>query len=119
MLYSFRSKAGGEVLMLDHHARPLLEAAGKTADTARDPRGVFTTEQLGGAIQALQAHIAQQAQQESNQDKNDRKDKPHEDDEEKNASQPVSASQRAYPLLDLLRKAEAAGADVMWETSGA
>ncbi len=119
MLYTFRAKVAGDVLMLDRHARPLLEAAGKTADVARQNRGVFTPEQLAAAIAGLESYIARLTPDEKAQAELEEKARQQHDDSDPQKSERVFTSQRAYPLLDLLRKAEAAGVNVMWETSGA
>lgn len=109
MLYTFRSKAAGEVLMLPIHARPLLEAAGKLPEVARQPRGVFTAEQLDDAIARLQARIATSPVPNFNED---------DPDDMARAKQYVGLEQRAFPLLNMLRLARDKGVDVMWEYTG-
>lgn len=106
MLYTFRSKAAGEIVMLPRHARPLLEAAGKLPEVAREPRGVFTVEQLDEAIQRLEQLIAGTPPVTFNED---------DPEERERARQYVGLDQRAFPVLDMLRKARAQGVDVMWE----
>jgi len=109
MLLTFRSKAAADVVMLSQHALPLLRAAGKSLSDQVPERGVFKAEQLPAAIagieRAVQAAPAE-AEQESDPP-------PHP------VSEPVSLQRRAYPLLDMLRKAQASGADVVWEVGSA
>ena len=50
MLVTFSSKNAADVLMLSHHAQPLLKAAGKDVGNPFPERGVFTAEQLESAI---------------------------------------------------------------------
>jgi len=106
MLLIFHSKAAADVLMLSHHAAALLQVAGKIADQNVPERGVFTRAQLPAAIAALERATAQ-------------KDAPKEEadpDEPMPAmDQPVSLRVRAYPLLDMLRRAQKKGVDVLWE----
>lgn len=109
MIVTFRSKAAGELIMLGQHALPLMQAAGKTTETLQEDRGVFTTEQLAGAISGIESAI-------------DTARDPHfnEDDPEQaeRARQYVGLAQRAHPLLEMLAKAQAKGVAVMWEISG-
>lgn len=106
MLYTFRSKAAAEILMLGTHARPLLEAAGKSPEVASEVRGVFTADQLGDAIARLEARIAATPPASFNED---------DPDEAAKARQHVDLDQRAFPLLEMLRKAQARQVGVMWE----
>jgi hypothetical protein len=101
----FSSKASGDVSMLDAHAHRLLEILGKPESA----RGVITTEQLPEAIARLDAAIAQEAsvREQADDDEQDEKDDKSDDDD-------VSLAQRAYPLLDMLRRAQARGVDVIW-----
>jgi len=108
MLIVFRSKAAADVLMLSRHAAPVLHAAGKllNQDTDAPERGVFTVAQLAGAIAGIERASAQ----------GDASQAPMQDDEPIPAmEQAVSLRQRAYPVLDMLRQAQAKGVDVMWE----
>jgi hypothetical protein len=110
MLISFRSKAGAEVLMLSDHAKPLLRAAGKSVPDAFPERGVFTPGQLGPAIAGIEKAVALAPEHPED----------HEDDThapKHSMARPVGMQQRAYPLLDLMRKALAKGVDVTWESA--
>ena len=109
MIVTFRTKAAGELIMLGQHALPLLEAAGKTTDTLNDPRGVFTPEQLPAAIRGIEHAVSIAKEPKFNED---------DPAEAAKAKQHVALRQRAYPLLELLQKAQNKGVDVMWEISG-
>lgn len=111
MLLTFRSKAASDVLMLSEHALPLLRAAGKAVDAAPE-RGVFTTEQLPGAIAGLERAIQDSAPPPEDEDEDERP-------QQHPVSEPVSLQRRAYPLLDMLRRAREKGVDVVWETGSA
>jgi len=113
MLLVFHSKAAADVLMLSRHAAPILQAAGKGGASDQDApaRGVFTAAQLPAVIAAIERTVAQEAA-------------PMEPVEEPDAdapvpamAQPVSLRVRAYPLLDMLRRARKKGVDVLWEAA--
>jgi len=112
MLITFHSKVVAEVLMLTDHAGALLQAAGKPVGDKIPVRGVFTVEQLGPAISGIERAIDEyQHAHES----------PDEDDEDKAPVAPmaraVGLKERAFPLLDMMRQSQAAGAEVTWEVS--
>jgi len=114
MLITFHSKVEPEVLMLEEHALPLLAAAGKIAPhhIYIPERGVFTVEQLDAAIAGIEQAI----------DSSRSHATPHDDQDEQGNPLPpmahrVTLQQRAFPLLDMLKKSRAKGVDVMWEKS--
>jgi len=105
MLLVFRSKAAAEFLMLSQHAAPVLQAAGKAVAQGVPERGVFTPAQLPAAIAGIAQAIAQETV-------------PVEADEDESVhpmAQAVSLRQRAWPLHDMLRRAQAKGVEVLWE----
>ena len=53
MLYKFKSKNAGDVIMLEPNGRKVLEIIGKDAG----PKGIILPEQMPAAIQALQDAI--------------------------------------------------------------
>ena len=54
MLYRFKSKNMGDVIMLEPNGRQMLEIIGKTPG----PKGIILPEQMPAAIAALEAAIA-------------------------------------------------------------
>jgi hypothetical protein len=111
MLITFRSKSTAEVLMLSEHAKPLLLAAGKNFEGDVPDRGVFTPEQLEAAIAGLNHAILSTFPVEDEED----------DDHAPRhvMAQPVSLKQRAYPLLEMFKKAKEEGSSVTWAGAGA
>lgn len=109
MIVTFRSKATGELIMLGHHAKPLMQAAGKPEEILQEPRGVFTAAQLDDAIAGIERAI------DVSKDPNFNEDDP---EQAARAQQYVGLRQRAHPLLDMLSKARTKGVDVVWEVSG-
>ncbi|MDB5732865.1 MAG: hypothetical protein JWQ03_2760 [Variovorax sp.] len=108
MLYRFKSQATADVVMLEVNARQLFDIVGKAPTRS----GIFTVEQMPGAIAALEAAIRREAQQ-----------GPHnhdalavEEHESNAAVQHVALHQRATPLIDMLKRSHAEGKDVVWGT---
>ena len=54
MLYKFKSKNAGDVIMLEANGRKILEIIGKDAGA----KGIILAEQMPGAIAAIAAAIA-------------------------------------------------------------
>jgi hypothetical protein len=107
MLVTFSSKAGADILMLGEHAKPLLALTGKNIETNIPVRGIFTPAELPQAIARLEQAIANETPQ---------KNEDEDDEGPRNAiSLPVGLRQRAFPLLDLMRKASQKNQDIMWE----
>jgi hypothetical protein len=101
VLYEFKSKAGGTVVMTQPVAEQLLDIIGKPPARA----GVFEPGQLPAAIAALEAAVA--------------REQPVSDDDDEQQSvppmaRPVSLRQRAWPLLELFRAALAREQRVTW-----
>jgi Domain of unknown function (DUF1840) len=121
MLYEFRSRATGTVVMTADVAEPLLRAMGKEPT----PSGIVTVAQLPEIIARLERARAQ-----STMEAPARTDHPSTQASTHPSTQastkalthldpempepPVSFGARAWPLLDLLQAAHAAGRDVVW-----
>lgn len=110
MLVTFSSKAGADILMLAPHAKPLLMLLGKIDHKDLLTRGVVMPEHLLPAIDRLEQAIAAEPKQNTDDDQ--------ETDHPKDTRNlPVGLRQRAFPLLDLLRRAQELNVPVMWESS--
>ena len=103
MLYIFKSKVTGNLIMLQPNAERLLQIIGK--DTA--PRGILLPQQIAAAIAALEAAMEQEeadlkaATQAAKAEVVSRADV-------------VSLRQRAVPFIDMLRRCQKAGKEVVW-----
>lgn len=106
MLVTFKSKAAGEVLMYEAHAKPLLDLLGKSVE-----RGVITAEETGDAIHRIEAEITERTRAEAAE--REAADGDEQDDEAARA-EVVSFGTRAYPLLEMLRAANREQAFVIW-----
>lgn len=102
MIVTFKSKASGDVIMFGEAAHALMKIMGKDPE----PKGIFTPEQLPGAIAALKQAIEESRRQPG----------PNEDEEAETPAmaQHVSLAQRAVPLLELLEWAHKKSVPVTW-----
>ncbi|MFK7966570.1 MAG: DUF1840 domain-containing protein [Burkholderiaceae bacterium] len=101
MIYEFKSRATGSVIMTQDIAEALLAAMGKTPGAT----GIITVEQLPAAIAALRHDLPADASDEGQESTDD-------DDDEPKSS--VSLKQRAFPLIEMMETALKAGKDVTW-----
>jgi Domain of unknown function (DUF1840) len=108
MLYEFKSKAAGTVVMTGAVGDRMLAIIGR----APSAQGVFTPEQLGAAIEALRSAITAEklAPKPATPDSDD--DETTEKSEQSGKS--ISLAQRALPLIELLTAARAADKPVTW-----
>ncbi len=95
MIYKFKSRASGDVIMLGPHGDQLLRLVG------REPlaQGIFEVADMPALIERLQAAIAAEEQ-------------PAADDE--GARAPVALRQRLWPMVEMLRRCHAADEPVVW-----
>ena len=96
MLYRFKSKNMGDVIMLEPNGRLMLEIIGK----APGAKGIIFPEDMPAAIQAIEAAIKRE---ELNKDKDG-----------EGLPEGVGLHQRAKPFLDMLRWNIKAGQEVVW-----
>jgi Domain of unknown function (DUF1840) len=111
MLYKFKSKAAGDLIMLEANGRHVLQIIGKDASSA----GIILLAQMPAAIAALQSAI--EAEEAIIQvAKNTRSTKSDAADEAANpaASDTVLLRQRALPFVALLKTCHSAGVDIVW-----
>lgn len=105
MTYKFKSKATGDLIMLDADGRRLLEIIGKDAG----PKGIILPGQMAAAVQALEEAIGRQEAEHGaliDQAKG-QGDLPPALDE-------VPLRQRAMPFIDMLVRCAKEGADIVW-----
>lgn len=106
MLFKFKSKAAGDVIMLEASGRRILELIGK--DPA--PQGIIIPEQMPAALAALQKAIAEETADLKAQGVA----APDEADIQHGKGDGVSLKQRAKPFLDMLERCMKAKADIVW-----
>lgn len=105
MLYTFKSKATANLIMLQANGTRLLQIIGKEPSA----QGIVLPEQIPAALLALEAALAQEdaARREAEQlarDAGESIDEPAE----------VSLRQRARPFIEMLQRCQAAGESIVW-----
>ncbi len=106
MLYKFKSKATGDLIMLEPNGRRILQIIGKYSP---DGKGILLPEQMPAAIAALQAAIAKE-----DADRKAAQEDAHARGERAPEDEAVSLHQRATPLIDMLRRCLQANKEVVW-----
>ena len=106
MLYKFKSKATGDLIMLEPNGRRVLQLIGKSPDAT----GIIQPPQMPAAIAALEAAVAkEEAEQKAAEQEAEAKG-----EKLPPKADTVSLRQRAVPFIEMLRRSEAAGHDVVW-----
>jgi hypothetical protein len=106
MLYKFRSKAAGDVIMLGPNGDHVLRLLGREPA----PRGIFEVEAMPGLITALQAAVtADEAVRQGSAVGDDGADAPA-----AGRGDGVALRQRVWPLVEMLRRAHAAREVIVW-----
>lgn len=114
MLFEFKSRATGSVIMTADVGKKVLPLIGKTPD----PKGIITVDQMPGAIASLEAACKRELElaaaarnkvkgapaPESNAAADQADDDPH----------LIGICQRVYPLIEMLKESHKAGRDITW-----
>ena len=106
-LVIFRSKAAADITMFAENARRIFEVIGRPESA----RGVITAEQVPDALQRLTAAVDQEKAQHRAASADAANDEP---EGQGTAARGVTFSQRAFPLMEMLRAAQKKNADVTW-----
>jgi cyclopropane-fatty-acyl-phospholipid synthase len=105
MLYKFKSKACGDLIMLEPNGRRMLQIVGKESG----PQGILQVHEMPAAIAALERAVADdEAQREA--DLQVSRLQGH----ELQTQEAITLRHRVMPLIDMLRRCEQAGADIVW-----
>jgi hypothetical protein len=92
MLYKFKSKVTGDLIMLEADAKRLLKIMGREDQV----KGIFLADQLESVIAALESAVVLE-ETEGVQD-----------------LKQISLRQRSLPMLKMLKKCKDQSADVVW-----
>jgi Domain of unknown function (DUF1840) len=95
MIYKFKSAASGDLIMLGPHGDQLLRLLG------REPavKGIIEPAAMMAVVAALQAAVAAEEQP---------------PDGDVSAKPAVALRQRLWPMIDMLRRSQAANEPVVW-----
>ena len=105
MLYTFKSKAAANLIMLQPNGERVLEIIGKQPGST----GVILPQQMPAAIAALENAIAQEGPSRNPAGETDKSagNAPQNSDA-------VSLRQRAVPFIDMLKRCQKAGQEIVW-----
>lgn len=99
MIYKFKSKATGDLIMLGPDGDQVMRVIGREPQ----PKGIVEVAAMPGVIGALEAAVAAEAAQAAD-----------DEDDGGRGARKVSLRQRVWPLVEMLRRAHAAGEPVVW-----
>jgi hypothetical protein len=105
MLYKFKSKAAGDLIMLEPNGRRVLQIVGKDPG----PQGILLPEEMAGAIARLEQAIVQEEAEHKQliEEAKARGEVPPKFDA-------VSLRQRAVPFIDMLKRCEKEQKEIVW-----
>ena len=109
MLYKFKSKATGDVIMLQPNGQRVLEIIGKHSASEPSVKGILLPEQMPPALSALQAAIEQEEVQ--------RKEaiaKAKAENLPAPQFEAIGLRQRALPFMDMVRECMKANEAMTW-----
>jgi hypothetical protein len=108
VIIEFRSKATGSFFMTQAVAQVIFDALGRELT----PQGIFTADQVPGVRHELAAVVEKSRQQD--RQALDQHDEALREGQSRSEDLPVGLSQRAFPLLEMLTRAEKKGVPVVW-----
>ena len=103
-MYRFKSKADGDLIMMGPVGDQILRIVGREPA----PRGIIEVAALPQAIAALEEAIAAAELARGDAERGDR------DDDEPGGANAVGLQQRAWPMLEMMRRSLAERADIVW-----
>ena len=105
MLYKFKSKADGDVIMLEENAEQVLRILG------REPaaKGILEVASMPAATAAIEAAVAEEEQARRDADAETAAD-----GRKLPARNAITLRQRTWPLLEMIRRSQQAGEDIVW-----
>lgn len=105
MIYKFKSKSAGDVIMLGPNGDQMLRLIGREPA----PKGIIEAAAMPAAVQALERAVAEdeaaRAQAEKEAAAKGEKLGPQEG---------VSLRQRVWPIVDMMKRSHAHGHDIVW-----
>lgn len=105
MIYKFKSKAAGDLIMMGPSGDQVLRIIGKEPA----PKGIIEPAAMPAAMAAIERAVADEeaarARAEREAEAEGRTLAPREG---------VSLRQRAWPMIEMMKRAHAAGKDIVW-----
>jgi hypothetical protein len=100
MIYKFKSRATGDLIMTQPVGERVLALIGKD----RTPQGIIEVGQMAAAMAALEAAVAAEAPQGAGADDTGGK------------ADRVSLRQRVWPMVEMIKRAQAEAQPITWGT---
>lgn len=105
MLYKFKSKAAGDVIMLAANGDQVLRILGRQPA----PKGILEVADMPAALTAIETAI-----RESEQARREAEEQARAKGEPLPAREMVTLRQRAWPLAEMIKRSLAAKVDIVW-----
>ena len=102
MIYKFKSKSNGDLIMLEENGRQILEIIGKCGSA----KGIVLVEQMSAAIESLETAIAKEHA--------DKQQAPSDDSNTNEEMELLSLRHRALPFIVLLKRCLHDGTELVW-----
>ncbi len=109
MLYKFKSRITGDLIMLEPNGRRVLQIIGKDLTSAEASKGIVLPEQMPAAMAALQAAVAQEEA-----DQRDATAQALAEGRPAPKFEAPGLRQRTLPFVEMLRRCEPAGEPITW-----
>lgn len=106
MIYKFKSEVGADIIMMGPDGDKVLRLIGKEPA----PRGILEAEAMPAAIDAIERAIEVARAVEVEPEEGETQERSEEEAE----ARAVRLQQRAWPLLEMMKRAAAAGKDIVW-----
>lgn len=104
MLYKFKSKATGDLIMLEPQGRQILKIIGKDAEG----KGIILPSEMMSAVQALQNAVNAEEEVYREATEND------DESEKLNGPKGITLRQRVVPFIEMLKRAHKEDKDIVW-----
>jgi len=101
MIYKFKSRATGDLIMTQPVAERVLGLIGKE----RSPQGIIEVDQMPAAIAALESAVAAESPRAAGAD-----------DDAADKADRVSLRQRVWPMVEMMKRAMAEKQPITWGT---
>ncbi len=107
-MYKFKSRAAGDLIMLEPNGRQILTILGRT-DAASQAQGILLPEHMPEAIEKLQAAIQADEDHKARliQEAQDRGEAPP-------RFEGISLRQRAVPFIEMIKRCQKAEKEIVW-----
>jgi hypothetical protein len=105
MYYTFKSKAAGDLLMMEPVGSELLRVIGQEPA----PRGIIEAAAMPSAIKAIERAIAREEAQPSQA-----VDEAATASSDLSREEAVTLRQRAWPLVEMMKRAQVENANIVW-----